>query len=205
MGKFTKAFKPSVAFGTGVGTGAAIEKTVPEEDKLSVYLGLTGAGMAASEAAKRKKIQELLTKKLGKKAAKIPLRGLLGPAGLGLFAKDIYDIGGPAISPAMAKELGKVIEEPNLTPKQYREKMAGLLLKLKPPKPSEAAKARKQKRKKTKERIQKGQIPKKLKGGFRASRKDILKSVGRKKGGRVGKPKGVGVAIKGFGKAMKNG
>ena len=57
----------------------------------------------------------------------------------------------------------------------------------------------------TKERIQKGQIPKKLKGGFRASRKDILKSVGRKKGGRVGKPKGVGVAIKGFGKAMKNG
>jgi hypothetical protein len=202
MGKFTKAFKPSVAFGTGVGTGAAIEKTVPEEDKLSVYLGLTGAGMAASEAAKRKKIQELLTKKLGKKAAKIPLRGLLGPAGLGLFAKDIYDIGGPAISPAMAKEIGKQVGNPNLTPKEYRELLGGLTSGLKP---SEAAKARKQKRKKTKERIQKGQIPKKLKGGFRASRKDILKSVGRKKGGRVGKPKGVGVAIKGFGKAMKNG
>jgi len=202
MGKFTKAFKPSVAFGTGVGTGAAIEKTVPEEDKLSVYLGLTGAGMAASEAAKRKKIQELLTKKLGKKAAKIPLRGLLGPAGLGLFAKDIYDIGGPAISPAMAKEIGKQVGHPNLTPKEYRELLGGLTSGLKP---SEAAKARKQKRKKTKERIQKGQIPKKLKGGFRASRKDILKSVGRKKGGRVGKPKGVGVAIKGFGKAMKNG
>jgi hypothetical protein len=182
MGKFTKAFKPSVAFGTGVGTGAGIEKTVPEEDKLSVYLGLTGAGMAASEAAKRKKIQELLTKKLGKKAAKIPLRGLLGPAGLGLFAKDIYDIGGPAISPAMAKEIGKQVGNPNLTPKEYRELLGGLTSGLKP---SEAAKARKQKRKKTKERIQKGQIPKKLKGGFRASRKDILKSIGRKKGGKV--------------------
>jgi hypothetical protein len=202
MGKFTKAFKPSVAFGTGVGTGAAIEKTVPEEDKLSVYLGLAGSGMAAKEAAKNKRIQKLLAKKLGKKAAQIPLRGLLGPAGLGLFAKDIYDMVGPAISPAMAKELGKVVEEPNLTPKQYRELLGGLTSGLKP---SEAAKARKQKRKKTKERIQKGQIPKKLKGGFRASRKDILKSVGRKKGGRVGKPKGVGVAIKGFGKAMKNG
>ena len=202
MGKFTKAFKPSVAFGTGVGTGAAIEKTVPEEDKLSVYLGLTGAGMAAKEVAKDERIQKLLAKKLGKKAAKIPLRGLLGPAGLGLFAKDIYDIGGPAISPAMAKEIGKQVGHPNLTPKEYRELLGGLTSGLKP---SEAAKARKQKRKKTKERIQKGQIPKKLKGGFRASRKDILKSVGRKKGGRVGKPKGVGVAIKGFGKAMKNG
>ena len=202
MGKFTKAFKPSVAFGTGVGTGAAIEKTVPEEDKLSVYLGLTGAGMAAKEVAKDERIQKLLAKKLGKKAAQIPLRGLLGPAGLGLFAKDIYDIGGPAISPAMAKEIGKQVGHPNLTPKEYRELLGGLTSGLKP---SEAAKARKQKRKKTKERIQKGQIPKKLKGGFRASRKDILKSVGRKKGGRVGKPKGVGVAIKGFGKAMKNG
>tara|TARA_R100001594_G_scaffold93171_1_gene127497 strand:+ start:480 stop:1088 length:609 start_codon:yes stop_codon:yes gene_type:complete len=202
MGKFTKAFKPSVAFGTGVGTGAVIKKTVPEEDQLSVYLGLAGSGMAAKEAAKNKRIQKLLAKKLGKKAAKIPLRGLLGPAGLGLFAKDIYDIGGPAISPAMAKEIGKQVGHPNLTPKEYRELLGGLTSGLKP---SEAAKARKQKRKKTKERIQKGQIPKKLKGGFRASRKDILKSVGRKKGGRVGKPKGVGVAIKGFGKAMKNG
>lgn len=202
MGKFTKVFKPIAGFSSGVGTGAAIEKTVPEEDKFNAYLGLSGAALAAQQAAKQKRIQKLLAKKLGQKVATLPLKGLAGPAGLGLFAKDIYDMVGPAISSAMAKEIGKVIDEPNLTPKQYREKMAGLTSGLKP---SEAAKARKQKRKKTKERIQKGQIPKKLKGGFRASRKDILKSVGRKKGGRVGKPKGVGVAIKGFGKAMKNG
>jgi hypothetical protein len=208
MGKFTKVFKPkklaksSIAFGSGVGTGAVIEKTVPEEDKLSAYLGLTGAGMGASEAAKRKKIQKLLTKKLGKKAAKLPLRGLLGPAALGLFAKDIYDIGGPAISPAMAKELGKQVGHSNLTPKEYRELLGGLFSGLKP---SEAAKARKQKRKKTRERIRKGGIPKKSKSLFRKSKKDILKSVGRKKGGRVGRPKGVGIAERGFGKAMKNG
>tara|TARA_R100000808_G_C2129485_1_gene138976 strand:- start:76 stop:687 length:612 start_codon:yes stop_codon:yes gene_type:complete len=202
MGKFTKVFKPIAGFSSGVGTGAAIEKTVPEEDKFNAYLGLSGAALAAQQAAKQKRIQKLLAKKLGQKVATLPLKGLAGPAGLGLFAKDIYDMVGPAISSAMAKEIGKVIDEPNLTPKQYREKMAGLTSGLKP---SEAAKARKQKRKKTKERIQKGQIPKKLKGGFRASRKDILKSVGRKKGGRVGKPKGVGCAVRGYGKAMKRG
>ena len=80
--------------------------------------------------------------------------------------------------------------------------MGGLFSKLKP---SEAAKARKAKRKKTKARIQKGQIPKKSKSLFRKSKKDILKSIGRKKGGRVGRPIGVGAALRGYGKAMRNG
>ena len=121
MGKFTKVFKPIAGFSSGVGTGAAIEKTVPEEDKFNVYLGLSGAALAeeqaAEQAAKQKRIQKLLAKKLGQKVATLPLKGLAGPAGLGLFAKDIYDMGGPAISPAMAKEMGEQIGYPNFTPK----------------------------------------------------------------------------------------
>mgnify|MGYP004453953781 CR=1 FL=1 len=79
-----------------------------------------------------------------------------------------------------------------------------------------AAKARKRKRKQTQERIKKEEIPKKLKPLFRPSRKELLKSierttgkvplnVSRKKGGKVGKPKGVGCAKRGYGKAMKRG
>jgi hypothetical protein len=49
----------------------------------------------------------------------------------------------------------------------------------------------------------------KAKGGrkpkFRQTKKEILKSVGRKTGGKVGKPKGVGCAVKGYGKAMTRG
>ena len=228
MGKLTKVFnpkklaKPSIAFGSGMGTGAIIDKNVPIDDQTKAYLGLTGAGLAARQAVANKKIQKLLTKRIGKKLAMMPLKGVAGPAAAGLWAKDIYDMGGPAISKAMAKSFGKEIlddlkKDPtisakelklitaqlsNYTPEAYRKQMGSLFSKLKP---SEAAKARKEKRKKTKARIQKGQIPKKLKGGFRASRKDILKSIGRKKGGRVGRPRGVGAALRGYGKAMKNG
>jgi hypothetical protein len=196
MGKFTKVFKPIAGFSSGVGTGAAIEKTVPEEDKLNTYLGLSGAALAAEQAAKRKRIQKLLAKKLGQKVATLPLKGLAGPAGLGLFAKDIYDIVGPAFSPAMAREMGAS------SPKEYREFMGGLFSEFKP---SEAAKERKEKRVQTKKRMRKEGIPKKNKSLFRPSKKDILKSVGRKKGGKVGRPKGVGCAVRGYGKAMKRG
>jgi|TARA_X000001388_G_scaffold72305_1_gene62848 hypothetical protein len=68
-----------------------------------------------------------------------------------------------------------------------------------------AAKARERKRGQTQERIKKKGIPKKIKSLFRPSKEDILKSVGRKKGGKVGRPKGVGCAKRGYGKAMKRG
>ena len=56
-------------------------------------------------------------------------------------------------------------------------------------------------KKRTKKRIAK----RKGKPLFRKSKKDILKSIGRKEGGRVGRPRGVGAALRGYGKAMRNG
>ena len=189
MGKFTKILKPGAAFGSGVGTGAVIEENVPEAEKLSVYAGMSGAGMAASEAAKSKKLKKLLTGKIGKKLATMPLKALTGPASLGFWAKDLYELLGPAISKAMAKDIGKLVGQPELTPKKYREMIGSYF--------------------KPKHRVREGSInprtgkPRKTK--FLRSKKDILKSIGRKKGGRVSKPKGVGVAKRGYGKAMKRG
>jgi hypothetical protein len=62
-------------------------------------------------------------------------------------------------------------------------------------KPEASAKRRKQRAK-----VKSGRKPK-----FRQTKEEILKSVGRKKGGKVGKPKGVGCAVKGYGKAMTRG
>ena len=198
MGKFTKVFKPIAGFSSGVGTGAAIEKTVPEEDKLNTYLGLSGAALAAEQAAKRKRIQKLLAKKLGQKVATLPLKGLAGPAGLGLFAKDIYDMGGPAISPAMAKEMGEQIGYPNFTPKEYRELMGGLFkLSDTPRRRATMKREKKQIGKPISSRSSK--LQKMLKDN------PIYKKRKRKKGGKVGKPKGVGCAVRGYGKAMKRG
>lgn len=65
-------------------------------------------------------------------------------------------------------------------------------------KPKTAAKLRKKKAEEMKARG-----ARKLK--FRKTKEEILKSVGRKTGGKVGKPKGVGCAVKGYGKAMTRG
>lgn len=65
-------------------------------------------------------------------------------------------------------------------------------------KPKAAAKLRKKKAEEIKARG--ARKPK-----FRQTKKEILKSVGRKTGGKVGKPKGVGCAVKGYGKAMTRG
>tara|TARA_R100000329_G_scaffold76668_2_gene65975 strand:+ start:861 stop:1433 length:573 start_codon:yes stop_codon:yes gene_type:complete len=59
-------------------------------------------------------------------------------------------------------------------------------------KPKASAKRRKQRAK-----VKSGRKPK-----FRQTKKEILKSVGRKTGGKVSRPKGVGCAVKGYGKAM---
>jgi len=65
-------------------------------------------------------------------------------------------------------------------------------------KPEASAKRRKKKAKEMKARG--ARKPK-----FRQTKEEILKSVGRKTGGKVGKPKGVGCAVKGYGKAMTRG
>ena len=62
-------------------------------------------------------------------------------------------------------------------------------------KPKASAKRRKQRAK-----VKSGRKPK-----FRQTKKEILKSVGRKTGGKVSRPKGVGCAVKGYGKAMTRG
>ena len=200
MGKFTKVFKPIAGFSSGVGTGAAIEKTVPEEDKFNVYLGLSGAALAAEQAAeqaaKQKRIQKLLAKKLGQKVATLPLKGLAGPSGLGLFAKDIYDIVGPAFSPAMAREMGAS------SPKEYREDIGSLfgsLFKL-PDTPRRRATMKREKKQTGKPiSSRSSKLQKMLKDN------PVYKKRKRKKGGKVGKPKGVGCAVRGYGKAMKRG
>tara|TARA_R110002073_G_C9144427_1_gene552885 strand:- start:3 stop:596 length:594 start_codon:yes stop_codon:yes gene_type:complete len=64
----------------------------------------------------------------------------------------------------------------------------------------------KQNRKKTQTRLQREKN--RSKALFNPTKKELLKRskrVVRKKGGKVGRPKGVGCATKGFGKAMKRG
>jgi len=201
MGKFTKILKPGAAFGSGVGTGAVIEENVPEAEKLSVYAGMSGAGMAASEAAKSKKLKKLLTGKIGKKLATMPLKALTGPASLGFWAKDLYELLGPAISKAMAKDIGKLVGQPELTPKKYRE-MIGSYFKPKHRVREGSTNPRTGKPRKTKFFRTKEDIEA-WKKKEQARRKS--QSIGRKKGGRVSKPKGVGAAKRGYGKAMKRG
>ena len=64
----------------------------------------------------------------------------------------------------------------------------------------------KQNRKKTQTRLQREKN--RSKALFNPTKKELLKRskrVVRKKGGKVGRPKGVGCAIRGYGKAMKRG
>ena len=202
----------AIAATTGVGGGVAFVeglKQLPEglhpleqlgldptkaEDVLKFLavdsLASAGIGKGAEAAAKNKRLQALqktLKKKgiqaLAKTGASALASGPLAPAmGLGAGAYSIYDIGRELINQGITlddvKNLG--------------------LIGLEEIKPKTAAKRRKKKAKEMKARG--ARKPK-----FRQTKEEILKSVGRKTGGKVGKPKGVGCAVKGYGKAMTRG
>jgi len=179
-------------------TGLAIEN--PEGFKeglidLGMYTAadaamLTGAAKGAEAAAKTKKAQALknILKRKGTQAlartgaATLASGPVLGPfasaVGAGATAYGIYDVARELIKSGLTlKEVREFIKD-NTGPK-----MAKLS--------EEEAKQRKKTRAKTRKKDGK--------------RFKFTESLGRKRGGKVGKPKGVGCAVKGYGKAMTRG
>ena len=150
-------------------------------------------GIIKAKPKKKKNIG----KTLGRKISKIfkPSR-LLGLGGLALAAPDIRDIG------SFAYENRKKLGEKLSTLKGWDDLISrtgeGMVEGIGPPEWSKPyAKA-------TKKRIADRKKP----SLFNPTRKELLKRskrVVRKKGGRVGRPRGVGVALRGYGKAMKRG
>ena len=163
-------------------------------------------GVIKAKPKKKKNIG----KTIGRKISKIFKPSRLIPAyGAYELGDIIYELGGPALSNKMAK----AADLPNInTAEDYRNVLGktlstsegwdnllsgtaeGITEGIEPPEWSKPyAKA-------TKKRMAKRKKPL-----FKKTKKDILKSIGRRKGGKVGRPKGVGCAIKGYGKAMKRG
>jgi len=146
---------------------------------------LSGAGAGAKKALRTKFMNDL-TKKLGIGGLKKVLTGGLGgPLGLGYAAYGLYDMGKVLFDEELATD-------PNgLGYDSAAEMRAALWKQLTTPKKWKSG-----------TRVKPGSIdprtgkPRKI--GFGKSRKDILKSIGRK-------PPGVGAAQRGFGKAMKRG
>ena len=146
---------------------------------------LSGAGAGAKKALRTKFMNDL-TKKLGIGVVKKVLTGGLGgPVGLGYAAHGLYEMGKPLFDEELATD------PDGLGYGSAAEMRAALWEHLRTPKKWKSG-----------TRVKKSSInprtgkPRKI--GFGKSRKDILKSIGRK-------PPGVGAAQRGFGKAMKRG
>jgi len=191
---------PALGFGIGAGFGydgpqiPSITKAVTgkEDDVIDLVseMGIiVGAEKGAKKAAQTKLLKNLLgkfTKGMGKRAAlgAIPAVGPAiatgyGISSLGTIAKFIYD------SPK--EERDKYIEAIKQSPRIINEL---------------ARENRTKTRKKFKKQTDRS------KALFNPTKKELLersKRVVRKKGGKVGRPKGVGCAIRGHGKAMKRG
>ena len=162
---------------------------------------LTGAAKGAEAASKTKKAQAIknILKRKGTQAlartgtATVASGPFLGPfasaVGLGAGAYSIYDVVKELSEAGLTLEdVGQFIKD-NTGPKMAKVS-------------EKEARRRKKAKAKRSEKIKK-------RGGkefkFKKTKKEILKSLGRKKGGKVGKPKGVGCAVKGYGKAMTRG
>jgi hypothetical protein len=179
--------------GGGVALAAATREPVREALE-GVPLAAVGAGMVAKDFVAPKVLSNVLKRvkgKLAKKALTLPARAIPG-VGWGMALFDVLDIGNEfsfLASDAQARKAGF-----KGGAKQARSQVGSLLA-------EEIPKWHKGIKKRTKKRIAK----RKGKPLFRKSKKDILKSIGRKEGGRVGRPRGVGAALRGYGKAMRNG
>ena len=165
---------------------------------LAAEAAVLGGGAKAAEKISQTKAAEALKQKLLKKAAIKAgtatagslISGPFAPAvALGAAGYSIYDIA------QVLKERGVTLEDVGQFIKDNTgPKMAKVSEK--------EAKRRKKAKAKRSEQIKK-------RGGkefkFKKTKKEILKGFKRKKGGKVGRPKGVGCAVKGYGKAMTRG
>ena len=219
MAKLKKAI--DTITGLGIGSGGMyglLESEYPGEylsrDKLGDWGALAGetaiesaalgAGAKAAKEATKQKISKKLLKKLGKGGIqRLLLGGLGGPIGLGAAAYGTYDMGKELFDDDVARAYGT---DPD-TKKPYFKNSAAfrkflfndVMRDLKEHKYGPKIKKKGEKTSKSKVRVKK-----KYKARPK-TREQILKSIGRKKGGKVGKPRGVGAALKGYGKAMKRG
>ena len=166
--KLSKKKKTALGLGAGFATGVA---TSPLYDHASnTLIASQFAAELGGPALAKKLFKEKLKKKIMSKAIGAPLRAI--PAlGQGLAIYDALDIGRTLAGPAVSEKLAK--ESKFDSSEQYRQFFKEMV-----------REAISKNRKAAKKRSQRVGIKKKG-PGFRASRQDILKSIGRKKGGKV--------------------
>ena len=157
-------------------TGAILGK---ENESILGDIGLEMGAVKGAEKIAQTKLLKKILKGIGKKAAsRLALGAVPGvgtAAAIGLGVGDLISVG---------KELY------GMKPKE-RENLMEAIKSL----PSAASNLFKQNREKTQTRFQK-EVARSKAPAFRLT---------KKKGGRVGRPKGVGCATRGYGKAMKRG
>lgn len=219
MAKLKKAI--DTVTGLGIGAGGmygVLESGYPGEylsrDKLGDWGALAGetaiesaalgAGAKAAKEATKQKISKKFLKKLGKGGIqRLLLGGLGGPIGLGAAAYGTYDLGKELFDDKVARSYGIDPDTNELYFKDSAEFRSFLYDDvMRDLKDYEYGPKIKKKGKKTSK--SKVRVKKKVKARPK-TREQLLKSIGRKKGGKVGRPKGVGCAIRGHGKAMKRG
>jgi hypothetical protein len=186
------------------------DTNVPLAAQVATEIGAASAGAKAlQKVAGNKKLQsqaKKLLNKLGSTAAKRIVMGSIvgGPvgtaAGLGFTVGNI----GPELAPLFPEISGnKKWEDDYNSPGEYREAMLEAILSL-------AKKSRDKIHEEDNQRYReknphlydsKG----KFKGMLAGRKRQRSRSKKKKYGGEIGKPKGVGAAERGFGKAMKRG
>jgi len=186
------------------------DTNVPLAAQVVTEIGAASAGAKAlQEVARNKKLQsqaKKLLKKIGSTAARRIVMGSIvgGPvgtaAGLGFTVGSI----GPELAQLFPEISGnKEWEDGYSSPGEYREAMLEAILSI-------AKKSREKTHKKGNQRYReknphlfdsKG----KFKGMLAERKRQRSRSKKKKYGGKIGKPKGVGAAERGFGKAMKRG
>ena len=180
MGIARKVYKPSkkkiskkiLGKGAALGTGAAISEGLMHEDIPESAILAGEAALIGGPYTAKKVISDKIKKQIGSKVAKLPLKSI-PLVGWGMVLNDILSLGGPPISDALAKSYyGK-----GATSKIVRDVYSEGLREL---------------QKGTKKRMRKNKEKSLLRFG----------KTNRKEGGRVGKPKGVGAALRGYGRAM---
>ena len=182
----------TIGFGGGAAYGASDTPSPTEmlfgEENQSI-LGDIGVEIGAIKSAEKgikskpaKKFLNSILKKLAIKGG-LAATGVGTPAAIGLLLGDVASTG-KAVYDMSPEERQSII---NVLP-DYGKSLIETPEFFKP-----YAKATKKRMAKNKKQV------------FKKNKKDILKAMKRKKGGKIGRPKGVGCATKGYGKAMKRG
>ena len=225
MVKGTKKYNPiksAISFGIGVGGQRAYSESElpinPIDDPygaLAAEMGVVyGAGKALSSKKSQnlqKKLRNKLLKSLGKTGARMgasAATGIGGPLALGFGAAGLYEMIDSAglLSDKEALKFLKDegwtdadIKESGQSPAQLMRSEAVKLIRL-----SDTPR-RRATMKREKEQMGKGFSSRSKKLQKMLEDNPVYKKRNRKKGGKVGRPKGVGCAKRGYGKAMKRG